>query len=159
MGSLTLKQSYDLAVLQSERLKILHEQLVQADAQAKQALGGVLPHVDWEFNDLIQDTSQFSSSSNSISGVFDQREQIENKISLQQALFHGLREWSAYKGFLKQQQSDYWRGRCLDTFNAFRRALRLQPDGAPGKHQARRGTKDSPARARRSPGGEVAVPA
>ena len=104
--SLDLKRCYDLAVQQSEPLKRQREDIVRSQSQARAALGGAFPHVSWKWSDLRQDGSGLDSGN--VGGLLE-KNQIESKFSLQQPLFTGLKEFSAYAGFKKQEARDEWR--------------------------------------------------
>jgi outer membrane protein TolC len=105
-SSLDLKQCYDLAVQQSEPLKRQREDIVRSQAQARAALGGAFPHVYWKWSDIRQDGSGMGSDG---VGSLLEKNQVESKFSLQQPLFTGLREFSAYAGFKRQEARDQWR--------------------------------------------------
>ena len=103
---LDLKHCYDLAVQQSEPLKRQREDIARSQSQARAALGGAFPHVFWKWSDLRQDGSGLDSGN---AGGLLEKNQVESKFSLQQPLFTGLKEFSAYAGFKKQEARDEWR--------------------------------------------------
>lgn len=105
-ASLDLKHCYDLAVQQSEPLKIQREEILRSQAQARAALGGAFPHVNWKWSDLRQDGSGLDGDG---LGSLLEKNQVESKFSLQQPLFTGLKEFSAYAGFKRQEARDAWR--------------------------------------------------
>ncbi len=105
-ASLDLKHCYDLAFQQSEPLKRQREEIVRSQAQARAALGGAFPHVYWKWSDIRQDGSGLNAEG--IGSLLD-KNQVESKFSLQQPLFTGLKEFSAYAGFKRQEARDEWR--------------------------------------------------
>jgi outer membrane protein TolC len=105
-ASLDLKHCYDLAFQQSEPLKRQREEIVRSQAQARAALGGAFPHVYWKWSDIRQDGNGLNAEG--IGSLLD-KNQVESKFSLQQPLFTGLKEFSAYAGFKRQEARDEWR--------------------------------------------------
>lgn len=105
-SSLDLKQCYDLALKRSEPLKLQREEIVRSQAQARAALGGAFPRITWDWRDIRQDGSGLNSGN--FGGLLE-KNQVESKFALQQPLFTGLREFSAYSGFKKQEARDAWR--------------------------------------------------
>jgi outer membrane protein TolC len=105
-SSLDLKQCYDLAVKQSEPLQLQREEILRSQAQARAALGGAFPRLTWDWRDIRQDGSGLNSGN--FGGLLE-KNQVESKFAIQQPLFTGLREFSAYEGFKKQEARDAWR--------------------------------------------------
>lgn len=93
-SSLDLKQCYDLAVKQSEPLQLQREEILRSQAQARAALGGAFPRLTWDWRDIRQDGSGLNSGN--FGGLLE-KNQVESKFAIQQPLFTGLREFSAYE--------------------------------------------------------------
>ncbi len=112
----SLRRAYDWAVDRDEALKSQRKDIDQSQAQARAAIGGALPQLDWNWTDTYQDPSGVDKLVRQGLGDFVQKNQVESKISLKQPLFSGLREWSAWSGFLRETSRDealYRRGARL----------------------------------------------
>lgn len=96
---LTLKESYQLAVKNSERLLITQEDFQQAQERRKQALGAVLPNVRWLLTSVVQDTSGTGRDGSGVSGTLTRKERTDSKFQVKQPLFQGFKESSAYSGY------------------------------------------------------------
>ncbi|MBL8023765.1 MAG: TolC family protein [Elusimicrobia bacterium] len=101
-----LKYCYQLAAEKSEPLKRQKESIRQSALQAQAALGGIFPRFSWDWRDIRQESSGMNSG---LLGEGQEKNQVESKFMLEQPLFTGLREFSAYSGFKKQQARDQWR--------------------------------------------------
>jgi len=99
----TLRQCYEWAKGRSENLKIRMEDIEQSDEQARSALSGALPHFDWKLNDTYQDPQGVSKLDSAGFSGFVEKNQIESKFTVEQPLFSGLREFSAYAGFKRER--------------------------------------------------------
>lgn len=108
---MTLPQCYQQAFQQNEILKRQQEAVNQSQAQARAALGGAFPRLTWDWRDTWQDTS--GTAGGPLGSFFDNN-QVESKFSLEQPLFTGLREFSAWAGFNKQTERDQWRLRFAE---------------------------------------------
>ncbi len=98
----TLRQCYEWAKARNEDLKIRQEDIVQSKARARAALGGAYPSVDWKWTDTWQDPKGVDKlESRGFSG-FVEKSQIDSRFSVNQPIFSGLREFSAYKGFKRE---------------------------------------------------------
>jgi outer membrane protein TolC len=102
--SMDLAQCFDRALQQNEPLKRQREEIERSQAKARAALGGAFPHLSWDWRGTRQDHSGVSDS---FGGMLD-KNQVESKVYLEQPLFNGLREFSAWSGFKKQQARDQW---------------------------------------------------
>ncbi|MCB4757687.1 MAG: TolC family protein, partial [Elusimicrobia bacterium] len=91
-GSLTLKQCYDLALQQSETLKISMEDIRQAEALYRQALGSILPDVTFNAQKFYEERGVISG------GTALPNDSTTSKFVLTQPLFKGLKELSAMSG-------------------------------------------------------------
>jgi TolC family type I secretion outer membrane protein len=98
----TLQDCYTTALRHNETLKNIQEDIVQADARGRGALGGIFPRLSWDWKDTHQDVD----NGNTAFGGLLEENQVESKFSLEQPLFSGLREFSARAGFQKEQARD-----------------------------------------------------
>lgn len=94
---LTLREAYQQVLVQSESLAIQNETIKVAEAHYLQALGEVLPRLDVNASEFIQDTSGTSSSSSSVTSTFTKRSRPEVAFTMTQPLFQGFREFQAVK--------------------------------------------------------------
>ncbi|HVE14929.1 MAG TPA: TolC family protein [Elusimicrobiota bacterium] len=108
-SSVTLRRCYDWALAQSEDLRRRQEDIVQADASARAAMGGLFPKASYDFTDTYQDPKGVDTLNSQGFGGFIQKEQPESKFTLRQPLFSGLREFSAFSGFRQQSLRDSYR--------------------------------------------------
>jgi outer membrane protein TolC len=83
----------------SESLKLLEEDVRQARARARAALGGALPRLEWDLTDTWQDPKGVEKLEAKGFSGFVEKDQVESKLSLKQPLFSGFREFSASAGF------------------------------------------------------------
>ncbi|MBL0059601.1 MAG: TolC family protein [Elusimicrobia bacterium] len=104
-GPITLNKSYALALDQSETIRNLREDITRSQARARASLGGAFPQVRWNWGDTWQDGS--GTGGNNFGG-FLEKNQVESKFTLEQTLFSGLKEFSAWSGFQKQEARDRW---------------------------------------------------
>lgn len=111
LSTVTLRQCYDRALARSEELKSRAEDVEQADQRARGALAGVYPRVDWEFSEVWQDPAGVRRLEAQGFGGFVQKEQAESRVNVNQALFSGLKEFTALKGFRKESARDALRVR------------------------------------------------
>ncbi len=100
-----LNQCYTLALAQSETFRNLREDITRSQARARASLGGAFPQVHWNWGETWQDGSGMGG--NSVGG-FLEKNQVESKFTLEQTLFSGLKEFSAWSGFQKQEARDRW---------------------------------------------------
>lgn len=100
----SLDSCYEMALQQNEPLKQQREEIERSQAKARAALGGAFPHLSWDWRGTRQDHSGVSDS---FGGMLD-KSQVESKMYLEQPIFNGLREFSAWSGFKKQQARDQW---------------------------------------------------
>ncbi len=99
-----LAQCFERALQQNEPLKQQQEEIRRSQAKARAALGGAFPHLSWDWRGTRQDNSGVADS---FGGMLD-KSQVESRMYLEQPLFNGLREFSAWSGFKKQQARDEW---------------------------------------------------
>lgn len=98
VSPVTLRQCYEWAQAQSEDLRIRNEEVEQSKARGKAALAAALPDVGWQLTDTWQQPSGVEKLEAKGFTGFVEKEQVESKFTARQALFSGLREFSAYKG-------------------------------------------------------------
>ena len=98
-----LEQCRAWAHERSEQLKVARETLVQAEERKREAFGGILPKVAFDLNDVWQDPTGVDKLAAQGFGGFVSKNQRDSKFSLKQPLFSGLREWSAFQGFRRDQ--------------------------------------------------------
>lgn len=94
-SALTLAGCYRLALERSETQRIQEEQIEQAEARYRQALGSALPRVHVAGSELIQDVSGIGGGEGGVGGTLTRRERPEAKVVLRQPLFSGFREFAA----------------------------------------------------------------
>lgn len=95
---LTLQESYQKALQQSETVGISEQNIRIAEGHYLEALGSVLPHISIKASEFLQDTSGDTSTSGSTVGsTFTRRSRPEVAINLKQPLFQGFREFRALK--------------------------------------------------------------
>lgn len=134
-GALRLKDCYQRAVNQSEQLLITQEDIQQAKARRKQALGSVLPDVRWLMTSTIQDTSGTSGESGGVGGTLTRRERTDSRFQAKQPLFQGFKEFhsiSAYKAQARKAEAELMRDSVtlyLDVAQAFYRVMQLATFG------------------------------
>lgn len=102
-SSLKLQDCFQMAVDRSESLKNRKELIEQAKADARAAIGGVLPDVRWIWTDFVQD-AKTDSRGEGVSSTLTRKERIEHRFNAQQSLFSGFREMSATKGFRREEK-------------------------------------------------------
>lgn len=103
ISSATLQQCYQWAKARSEALKIRQEDIEQSKARGRAALGGALPNISWKFNDTWQEPQGVEKLESQGFSGFVEKEQAESKFSVEQPLFSGFREYSAWSGFKKER--------------------------------------------------------
>lgn len=98
-SSVTLRQCFEWARAQSEDLRIRREDIEQSQARGRGAISGALPQLDWKLTDTYQDPAGVRKLEGQGFGGFVEKNQMESRFTATQALFSGLREYSAEKGF------------------------------------------------------------
>jgi len=111
--TLTLRESFEKALVQSESTAIKEQDIRIAEAHVLQAWGTTLPHLSVNASEFIQDTSVSSpttGSGTSVNDTFLRRSRPEVAITLQQPIFQGFREFRALKvaGAEKRKNSLEW---------------------------------------------------
>ena len=106
MSTVTLGQCYDWAKAQSEDLKIRGEDIEQSRARGRSAISSALPKVDFKLTDTWQDPAGVKKLDAKGFSGFVEKNQLESKFTATQALFSGLREFSAEAGFEREQERD-----------------------------------------------------
>jgi protease secretion system outer membrane protein len=101
-----LRQVYDWALARSEDLKSGEEDVEQSRLQARAAMAGLFPKLDWELTDVWQDPAGVRRLDAQGFGGFVQKEQQESRLVARQPLFSGFKEFSAYSGFRRQTERD-----------------------------------------------------
>lgn len=106
--SLTLQQSYALALDRSESLGIRREELKTAEAQYWQAISAILPKVNFIASEEIQN-SPFSSGGGSSSSTSrtsnGRRDRFAGTAQATMTIFNGFREFHAVAGIRAQERS------------------------------------------------------
>lgn len=102
-AAVTLRQCYEWARERSEDLKIRQEDINQANARGRAALGGAYPYVDWKWTDTWQDPKGVDKLAAQGFSGFVEKSQVDSRFSIKQPIFSGLREWSAYSGFKNER--------------------------------------------------------
>lgn len=143
---LTLRESFQRALVRSESLAVQEENIRIAEAHVMQARGLVLPHVSVNASELIQDTSTESAAAGdgSVGNTFTRRSRPEVAITLNQPIFHGFRGLNALKiaGAEKKRNTlDWERARQLlfaDVARTYYTVLEIEREL--GIHQSIRST-------------------
>jgi outer membrane protein len=105
-STVTLHQVYDWALARSEDLKSSQEDVEQSRLQARAAMAGLFPKLDWELVDTWQDPAGVRKLDALGFSGFVQKEQQESRLVARQPLFSGFKEFSAYSGFKDQTERD-----------------------------------------------------
>lgn len=95
--TMNLRECYEAALKQSERIPISDEEIKQAQARFTQALGLVLPKVMIKLSELLQDPSQSGTQGSSFANTFTRFSTPQAAINMVQPIFHGLQEIYAMK--------------------------------------------------------------
>jgi outer membrane protein len=109
LSTVTLRQCYDWALVRSEDLKIRQEDINQSHERARAAMAGALPRADFELTNINQDPAGVNTLNAQGFGGFINKTETDSDFALRQTLFSGLKEWSALKGFRRQEARDAWR--------------------------------------------------
>lgn len=141
---LTLAKSFEMAFARSETLAIGEQDVRIAEARYLQVLGTVLPHINVDASELIQDTAPTGGGGDNVGQTFTRRSRPEVAVNLRQPLFQGFREFNALKvsGAEKSRNLHRWnRARQLlmaDVARAYDTVLELEQEV--GILQSLRGT-------------------
>ncbi len=107
--SLSLHECVQLALKQSETLKMTEQDVLAARARYKQAVGTILPDLKFNFTELYQDTNVGNDDPVN-------RTRSEGKFQAQQPLFNGFKEFSAMSGYKRDiQKNEFTRRRTVST--------------------------------------------
>lgn len=141
-GSVTLAECYRRALRVSETLAMNEEGIRRLQAQYRESVSTILPHVAWVRTLFIQDTpNTVTQSSSSVQGTLTQANRKESYFKLEQPLFSGFRDFSALSalklassqaGHLRQQAAN---ALLADLANVFYTSLTLQQSLAVLMHQ------------------------
>ena len=133
--SLTLRQCFDLSLRQSERVAIQEENIHAAEAKFLEAVGAVLPKINFKGTEFLQDDSAAAGSSgSSLGSSFTRFSKPELKFSATQPIFSGFREFHALAAVRAQKESnrEAWeqakRDLFLDVGQAFYAVLQLEEE-------------------------------
>ena len=130
--SLTLLESYHLALKKSETVALSAEEINQAQARFYRSFNYFLPTVHFLMSDTYRDVNGDSGSSSGISSDSGRRSTPENKFTFTQPLFSGFKEIAAIQGSgadKKQQFLNWKRAKELlfvDVMNAYYAVLQAQ---------------------------------
>ena len=128
--SLTLMETYQLALKKSETVAVSAEEINQAQARFYRAFDYFLPTVNFQMSRFNQD----AGDSNSSFGNSGRRSTPENKFTFSQPIFSGFKEFAALKGSgadKKEQQKLLQRARELlfvDVMDAYYNVLQTRKD-------------------------------
>ena len=128
-AAVTLRQSYEAAIKRSEDLATQQELVTQAEERYSQAMGAVLPNVNFIGTYLRQDQGAGTASTS-----LSPQEQHTYKIAANQPLFRGFREYAALKQTrILSQGQGYLRDQAFlqlfqDTAQAFYQVLSNEKD-------------------------------
>ncbi len=96
--TLTLKKAYHLSLKQSEEIARRVQEMGIAQGHVYQALGVILPKVDYFITHFEQDVSGEPSSSGGSSSNSFRRTTPQQKITFSQPIFSGFKEFAAIQG-------------------------------------------------------------
>lgn len=131
---LSLDRAYGLARERNETVLEQSEKIRQSRARARQALGAALPDISFKSSNLIQDVPKTSSSDGSVGGTLTRRTRPESKFTLEQPLFSGFQESSAFSAFRAEARREEHNLRhesqrlYLDVATAFYTVILLERD-------------------------------
>jgi outer membrane protein len=97
-AGVTLAECYQKARHISETLGISEEQIRVVEAQYRDALGSILPHISYIKEQFFQENIQPASNGSNVSGSFLKSTQPQSYFQLQQPLFSGFRDWTVLEG-------------------------------------------------------------
>ena len=116
---LTLKESYLLALKQSEDVAMKQQELEKAQGHLYQALNEVAPNVNFLMTESVQDAprkGESSSSSDSAAGNLTRRTTPQKKFTLHQPIFSGFKEIAGIQGSgAEKAQKKYEKKRVEET--------------------------------------------
>jgi len=96
--TMTLKQCFEAALTYSENVAISREEINIAKARYIQALGEVLPKINLEFSELLQDPQDNAANAgNDVGSTFTRLSRPELRLNFTQSIFRGLQEFQAIK--------------------------------------------------------------
>jgi len=96
--TMTLKQCFEAALTYSENVAISREEINIAKARYIQALGEVLPKINLEVSELLQDpTDNSANTNNDVGSTFTRLSRPEVRVNFTQNIFRGLQEFQAIK--------------------------------------------------------------
>lgn len=127
-SQLTLKEAYQRALKQSESVAFQALNIELAEAHYQKALSTVLPHLEGNVTETIQDGTSNGSGVNS----FNNRFRNQTSITLTQPLFQGLREFRAMgmanveKNLYRQQLTQARHQLFYDVTRAYYLVLKLE---------------------------------
>lgn len=125
----TLAECYQAAIRQSETAAVQKEAIEQAEATYRQAIGAVLPNISGTGTYLVQE-----SVNNGVGGTIFPSTQPLVKLTAQQPLFQGFKEFSGLKQakrLVHASEEDYKQAKTqlyYDVSTAFFTVLSLETD-------------------------------
>lgn len=131
---LSLTDCFQLALKQSETVRISEQEIASARAQYHQALGSVLPKISSTFTETLQDPLEDSDSDSSFSSTYSRLSRPEWALGVTQPLFQGLKEVHALRGVnaeLSEQKYNLLNAKRLlyrDVAEVFFTVIKLQQD-------------------------------
>lgn len=132
---LTLEQSYDMALRQSETVAIRKEAIEEAKAQIFKAAGEAIGDGSFVATDFLQEKQGNEIvDGTAVGGTFTRSERRERRFVFTQPLFQGFRTLgalSASGSYTKQRTQEWERARQLlfaDVSDAFYDVIRLRKD-------------------------------
>ncbi|MBI3504159.1 MAG: TolC family protein [Proteobacteria bacterium] len=99
----TLRLCYEWALQRSAQLKMRAEDIEQSRQRGRAAIGHAVPRLAWELTDTYSDPSGVRKLQAQGFSGFVEKEQIESKFTARQPIFSGMREFSAFKGFRREE--------------------------------------------------------
>lgn len=105
-STVTLQECFNLAVAQSELLKINQETISQIAAQRRATRGLSLPYVQWQWNNIRQDVSGIRPSGSGSDQTNSQKSRTTSSFNAVQPLYSGFAEFSAMSSLLSEKERE-----------------------------------------------------
>ncbi len=105
-STVTLQECFELAVQQSELLKISQETILQLAAQRRATRGLALPYVQWQWSNIRQDVSGIRPSGSGSDQTNSQKSRTTSSFNAVQPLYSGFAEFSAMSSLSSEKERE-----------------------------------------------------